>query len=57
MNKGAGGNQQEVTDLKMQLSKKTNEILQLHDDKTELQQKLDDYSAQVEDLKQQLAMK
>ena len=31
------GNVEEVNDLKMKLSKKTNEILQLQDDKNELQ--------------------
>ena len=38
----SSGNLEEVNDLKMKLSKKTNEILQLQDDKNELQQKLDD---------------
>ena len=36
------GDSEEINTLKTQLSKKTNEILQLHDDKNELQQKLDD---------------
>ena len=51
------GNSDEINDLKKQLSKKTNEILQLHDDKNELQQRLDDYQAQINNLKKQLAQK
>ena len=43
--------------MKTQLSKKTNEILQLQDDKNELQQKLDDQRAQIDDLNKQLVQK
>lgn len=51
------GDSEEINTLKMQLSKKTNEILQLHDDKNELQQKLDDQRAQIDDLNKQLVQK
>lgn len=51
------GNSEEVNTLKTQLSKKTNEILQLQDDKNELLQKLEDQRAQIEDLNKQLVQK
>lgn len=44
------GTSEEVNALKTQLSKKTNEILQLQDDKNELQLKLEDQRAQIEEL-------
>ena len=53
----SSGNLEEVNDLKMKLSKKTNEILQLQDDKNELQQKLDDQQSQIEKLNKQIAQK
>ncbi len=54
MNFGAKPKDGEVEKLKVELSGKTNKILQLEDDKAELENRLEEYKSKTEELMNQL---